>query len=515
MEPININKQQKTTWFIAFFTFCLLFLVSPDSYTHDLFNRADSSIFFMCGKAWMNGMIPYVDFTDSKGPLLWIIYGIGYLISHYDYIGVFWLSILLYWGIFYYTYKLANISLSDKYLSTICVLFISLYIFCPWYHYEIRAEDWCLFFVILAIYRVSLHLYSNQTVSLNKTSYVLGICIAGTLLIKYSISVMMGTIIAYTLYYLIREKKNVIAPILCFILGIATIILPFLIYFLTKGDLYAFVSEYFLNTFKTIHNSNSFGTYIHELFCVFANSSEAILFTTSIVGCYLFSRTIEKYKFFPLFIVLGFWMITIHHASDYYFSICTFFPVWLIIILLQKVKYYFQNNPKRKIIYISLTVIAFCTLWNYTFTQGYLLRNLFFYNNNNRSDYYNVAQLMSQIEKPTVIYMHFTVSHGEGMPVAVLPGSKYFFSQLGATKDMDQEQREDVKKGKADFIIIDTEQLTNSEKELLNDGNYHKCYEYPFWFHQYCVFTKHNLRTPDNNIKMSNLDVLLKRNYLK
>ena len=27
----------------------------------------------------MNGLTPYVDFTDSKGPLLWLIYGIGYL----------------------------------------------------------------------------------------------------------------------------------------------------------------------------------------------------------------------------------------------------------------------------------------------------------------------------------------------------------------------------------------------------------------------------------------------------
>ena len=29
----------------------------------------------------MNGMVPYVDFTDSKGPSLWLIYGIGYLLS--------------------------------------------------------------------------------------------------------------------------------------------------------------------------------------------------------------------------------------------------------------------------------------------------------------------------------------------------------------------------------------------------------------------------------------------------
>ena len=67
--------------FIVIFVFIVLFGVSPDSYTHDLLDRTDSAIFFTSGKAWMNGMIPYTEFADSKGPLLWLIYGIGYLLS--------------------------------------------------------------------------------------------------------------------------------------------------------------------------------------------------------------------------------------------------------------------------------------------------------------------------------------------------------------------------------------------------------------------------------------------------
>ena len=74
----------------------VLFIISPDSYTHDLFFRIDTAWFFTCGKAWMNGMIPYIDFADSKGPLLWLIYGIGYLLSPHNYLGMFWLSVVLY-----------------------------------------------------------------------------------------------------------------------------------------------------------------------------------------------------------------------------------------------------------------------------------------------------------------------------------------------------------------------------------------------------------------------------------
>ncbi|MBQ8521824.1 MAG: hypothetical protein IJ456_10765, partial [Bacteroides sp.] len=62
---------------LGLFATLVLFVISPDSYTHYPFGRVDSAWFFMCGKAWMNGLLPYVDFADSKGPLLWLIYGVG------------------------------------------------------------------------------------------------------------------------------------------------------------------------------------------------------------------------------------------------------------------------------------------------------------------------------------------------------------------------------------------------------------------------------------------------------
>ena len=60
-------------------------LLSIDSPLHGVYGHNDSAWFFMCGKAVMNGLTPYVDFTDSKDPLLWLIYGIGYLLSPRNY----------------------------------------------------------------------------------------------------------------------------------------------------------------------------------------------------------------------------------------------------------------------------------------------------------------------------------------------------------------------------------------------------------------------------------------------
>lgn len=94
----KLTNEENVRAILLFFvySFVLLFFLSSDSYLYDLHYHMDSECFFICGKAWMKGMIPYVDFTDSKGPLLWFIYGIGYLLSHHSYVGVFWISIFFY-----------------------------------------------------------------------------------------------------------------------------------------------------------------------------------------------------------------------------------------------------------------------------------------------------------------------------------------------------------------------------------------------------------------------------------
>jgi hypothetical protein len=63
----------------------------------------------MCGKALLNGMVPYVDFSDSKGILLWFIYGIGYLIDNYSDVGVFWLACLNLLAVLLISFRTAKI----------------------------------------------------------------------------------------------------------------------------------------------------------------------------------------------------------------------------------------------------------------------------------------------------------------------------------------------------------------------------------------------------------------------
>ena len=148
----TIIQKYKDYIYLSAFLWVVLFMISPDSYTHLLFDRDDSAVFFTSGKALMNGMTPYVDFADSKGPLLWLIYGIGYLISHYDYTGVFWLSWIAYSITFSFIFRISRIFLDDNKLSFIASVAMIMFVFYPWFHYEVKSEDWCQPFVAASIY---------------------------------------------------------------------------------------------------------------------------------------------------------------------------------------------------------------------------------------------------------------------------------------------------------------------------------------------------------------------------
>ena len=106
-------KQTRQWMFFFLMSFVLLFFLSPDSYVRQVFGRLDSAMFFTQGHAWLKGMVPYVDFTDSKGPLLLAIYALGAWLSPTTYHGVFWISVIVYTLIFFFLYHAARLLLDD------------------------------------------------------------------------------------------------------------------------------------------------------------------------------------------------------------------------------------------------------------------------------------------------------------------------------------------------------------------------------------------------------------------
>lgn len=487
----------------------ILLFVSPDSYMHDLFEQFDTAFFFTCGKAWMSGMTPYVDFADSKGPLLWLIYGIGYLISHYNYIGVFWLSVLLYTAVFYYIYLTANLFLKNDKASFFVTICMTLSLFCPWFHHEIRAEDWSQLFIAMALYYCCRWLYAEEVMSHRKcyiACFVLGISLAGTLLIKYSLTAMLGFTACYMLFAIIKQRVNIFYSFLSFLSGFTLMVAPFAIYMLYIGCFEALIQEYFLNTLQTVDSYNTVGTYLHEWLMLTYKPQVLVIFLVCSIGAYMMSKIVIRHKCFFFVSFIGFFAISIHHFLFYYLSSCLLFPLFFIIPIVARQKQAQFPRP------IYVTLILCIVVFTNAFNQGFVSDSWFFKDSSIRKDYYNVAYIMSGVENPTIVHF-YSSEHGQGVPVGVLPGTKYWATQLGATPEMEKNQEETVRNQLTDFVIV-SNLFPDTEKhqEIVLSSGYRLVYEYTCYGEHYFLYTKQrDLSLPPADFHVSEMDILLKR----
>ena len=512
--------------FTALATF-VLFFISADSYFNDLHTRADSAWFFMCGKAWMNGLVPYVDFADSKGPLLWLIYGIGYLLNHTSYVGVYWISCLWYGLTYLFIYKTANIFLKDSRKALVCTFLMTPIFFNPWFHNEIRAEDFCLLFLVVSLYWTCRLMYGNPEngKTLRWAFFALGACFAALLLIKFNVAAMQIVFILCALYWLLREKKNLLKPFLHGLGGFVAVVLPFLVYFLFAGNFSAFIQEYFITTLQTVGEAPPNDTNI--LLAQVVTDNPLIIFLLEwgdliycpelaalllglMLGGILFWRSSQRYKWMPLLASVSIFVLAIRHHFMYYFNSCSFLLIFLVtgIILL------FEKPLPKRVVPATAVLAASVIILFHTLVFNFKI--LFFNDNINQRDYYKIAHVMAQVDTPKLInaYGH---ECGFGLPAGTLPAGKYWAKQNGFTDGMLEEHNELILSGKADFIVIHERAFTTPGRvteEQLTGAGYRECLRFGEGLDFILLTKREDLDIPDS-IPLSHKDLFLKKSLFK
>lgn len=500
------------------FAVVVLFLVSADSYTRDLYGRNNSAWFFMCGKAWMNGMVPYVDFTDSKGPLLWLIYGVGYLVSHYDYTGVYWVSCVFYAFTFFFVYKTAHLFLRSGKWSWLVVIIMTIFFFNAIYHRETKTEDFAQPFMMGAVYFTSKLLYvCVDRRNVVEASLWLGVAFGCTFMMKYNIAAILCIFIVYTLWAVHAEPvKNGCPRIECggwgavarslalMLAGVAVVWLPLLVYFIVEGNLKAFSVEYFYNTMHTVNNLENRGTLVDQLGSRLVTDAFPLtvqLFATlsPVVVTYM-----KRCRTFPLVaFAVGAVVNSMNGLLIYYFNSTNGLVVFGVISLALLVRNY-RHAKSRRINWWAALVVFPLLVINNNDVRG----NYFLHQNSSREAFYYYAALATQYEKPTVIFYRGMPNPDFTVTAGALPGCKYWAQQNGATSAMRQEQDEAVRSRKADLVAVYASNY--AARDSVKKAGYY-AYKSPAKANRYVLFSKKELVEPPEGWGPSVMQVLLKK----
>lgn len=100
MPDPNVRRGRAALWCVAAVAM-LLAVCSKSSPLYPLNDWMDANIFYTAGKAMMNGRVLYRDVFDHKGPLLYLVYGVGWLLDRNGFFGV-WLAEIAAFAAFLY-----------------------------------------------------------------------------------------------------------------------------------------------------------------------------------------------------------------------------------------------------------------------------------------------------------------------------------------------------------------------------------------------------------------------------
>lgn len=502
--------------FIAIMVTAALMLVSPDSYLHDLFNRVDSAWFYMCGKAWMNGMTPYVDFTDSKGPLLWLIYGIAYLISPRDYIGVFWLSCLSYTVALWLIYRSALLLTGTRRGAMLCAVLMLPAYFYPYIHEEIKTEDFAQPLIAMCLYGTTVLTQTRKVSRLmvRRLLPAMGACIACLLMMKYSLAAMTSVFAVIVVPAAPRHGVGRAKAVLWGVMGFVAALVPWALYFAIAGNFTAFVNEYFVNTLGTLHYLREQNGTIIDILRKFRLHHVVTLFPLLCVGGAVLHARVFKHQWWALAATLWFFVCTIPNAWWlYYYNSCTWTLYYgitaAVTIYCRK-----QGIPSLKgVMAIAAVAVVAAGAWSIAITP----QNFFFAHDREAGNtYYRYVYLMQQVEHPRVVYWDI-YSTGFETAAMGLPGCKYWAGQNGATPAMRRAQEDAVRNGDIDFVLVAD---TAHHAKLMEWGYHVWDYNHRNRTHHcddllYTLYTRHTLEAPPEHfISPEPHEILLKKWHL-
>lgn len=467
-----IFDNQLGLWlFFLLFAILIQLFANYDSPLHTYFRKVDSSWFYMGGKAMMNGLLPYVDFADSKGPLLWLFYGIGYLISPTNFHGVFLLHCLLFSFIFLLAYKLAFMLFdtasptSRKTPSMASAVVFAIPLFC-YNHIEMRCEDLCQLQLLYCIYCLTACIKHNCVAP--RHAYLMGVSIATILLIKWNITIYTSIVPLSVFAICLKRRIPVMKLLGWFFAGFLTVILPFIIVFTCLGILPAFVNEYFFNTASTFKKTPH--DFLVRYFLIDIPSSFKYSRIVGFVACFLpfvFFKHNKKARFIPVICALFMFFTFTYHggAAVHYHST---YVSWFIFMscLIASASYGLCRHHK----FLTLLTVSVLT---FAITIGYALvyHHNWIWSDNGRT-FYESEKRLSALHNPKILNWG-NMEYSIGLSANSLPACKYWAMQSNA--DFIAPQQLAVLKSRIPDIVTLTgtqDAIPEKQQELLDSLQY-------------------------------------------
>lgn len=432
---IRIQKEKYTPvsgkyiWLIILGGIITITLCSLSSFLYKANPAPDPNYFFTLGKSWANGLIPFRDVYEQKGPLLFLIHSLAYLISQKSFFGVYLMETLFVGCFLILAVKTVNLCIPVKKVYFAFLPLIALMFTAYCFRYGDNAEEICLPFLMVPLYYHTGVLMQKRHWDF-RCSFLTGVAAGVVFWIKYTmVGIYIGWFIAFSVFLFrkhnFREWWKTIGGVAA---GVLAVSLTIVVYFFINKSLSALFEAYFYNnlflyTVESGENgltSKIINTFMNlYTFCIenpmLLFSLSASFLTMRRLSSKLFWEWLSSFAFLAVLTFAGRPAYPYYSSSFVLFTVFSVIPAAAFIKLLK-----IGNRTIRSGILASCSFLVMIGV-DLTVSMNIPVMKL----QRNQFSQLVFSDVISQVDQPDMIY-NGMMDRGYLTPGNTLPSIKYY-----------------------------------------------------------------------------------------
>ncbi|MCL1964642.1 MAG: glycosyltransferase family 39 protein, partial [Firmicutes bacterium] len=243
-------------WGFFFLYSALLMLFCTKSSPLFVFNNwTDANAAFTMGKSMMRGLAPYKDLFNHKGPFLYLLYGLAYLMHNTGFYGLYVLQSLSMAVLLFFCYRIARLYIQRDGVAMGVALLVPVFVLARGiYVTEFdygggSAEEFMLPLIAMSVYSVARYAQDDgcrYEKPLRAVCLIQGVVFVLMFMTKFTIAVFsLGLLFPFFVDMLCKRKWKALCQAVAYtLMGIGLASLPYLVYALCTNSLSAFGEVY-------------------------------------------------------------------------------------------------------------------------------------------------------------------------------------------------------------------------------------------------------------------------------
>ena len=473
-----VESEKKEVFWLsvsAVMAFMFLLVASKSSPLYPMNDWVDMHCFLTVGRGWRDGLLPYRDLIEQKGPLLYVAYALAVGLSPQGFAGVFALEVVTFALFLWLCSKIMRMYMESA--AAVCTGLIAMtacIVVSKAFCHGGSLEETTMFVPAYSLY-VLLSAQKEGRLLTGREALIHGICAGVCLMTKYTIcGFYLGLALAVAIWYLMRKEGRALLYVIAgFLSGMLLVCGLTALYFAAHGALDDLWRCYFYNNIFVYTGSEEKRTLLQAAAAAVSQAAEGTfvrfaenrLFAAMIaigLGWLAIRVRIEGIRLLTVllsFTCLTFTTFFTGWSCTYYVLILAPFCVFGMTALMMAGNRFLKRWSVKAWLKMSavglLAVFALITVYRKS-DNTYLIRY-------DKADMpqYRFADVIRQVDNPTLLNYGF-LDGGFYYASSATPASEHFCTLMANIPGMREAQRACIERGDADFVVTQNQKLSDS-----------------------------------------------------